>query len=289
MENYPRDTQLLKIVISSLDQGIELHDDHRDKVQSSIREDYFLDQDFTMTNYEEILSMDDATTTSAPIARGRAMASKEDVFVINPVNQRSFNTLSYIVPVERIACHVKREMLYPVSLITLSALVSFAFYPSETDKRLLISTIIALAMTGYSQIMTKHLPRMKDPNEFSKYIFNSLLFVYGVVLESAVVSDRMRLALGLHSKRVDLLDTVGMIMMMSLWLIMNMRIEFSVNFGMKVNEKKRIIEELTIARDGVELKNNSGDCVTDKDGNPLMKVRKFDTVKPLYRNKFVPK
>lgn len=289
LENYPRDTQLLKIVISSLDQGIELHDDHRDKVQSSIREDYFLDQDFTMTNYEEILSMDDVTTTSAPIARGRAMASKEDVFVINPVNQRSFNTLSYIVPVERIACHVKREMLYPVSLITLSALVSFAFYPSETDKRLLISTIIALAMTGYSQITTKHLPRMKDPNEFSKYIFNSLLFVYGVVLESVVVSDRMRLAFGLHSKRVDLLDTVGMIMMMSLWLIMNMRIEFSVNFGMKINEKKRIIEELTIARDGVELKNHSGDCVTDKDGNPLMKVRKFDTVNPLYRNKFVPK
>ena len=36
-----------------------------------------------MANYEEILSIDDVMTTSAPIARGRAMASKEDVFVIN--------------------------------------------------------------------------------------------------------------------------------------------------------------------------------------------------------------
>jgi len=69
--------------MSSLDQGIEFHDDHQDKVQSSIREDYFFNQDFTMANYEEILCIDNVMTTSAPIARGRAMASKEDVFVIN--------------------------------------------------------------------------------------------------------------------------------------------------------------------------------------------------------------
>ena len=68
----------------SHDQGIELHDDHCGKVQSSmICEDNFFNQDFTMANYEEILSIDDVMTNSAPIARGRAMASKEDVFVIN--------------------------------------------------------------------------------------------------------------------------------------------------------------------------------------------------------------
>ena len=179
LTHYPCDTQLLKLTISSLDQGIDLHDDHRDNVQSTIRKDYFLDQGFSLLDGVTALSAKSA------IARGLSLASQEDSFVINPVADekkwRHFNTLSYIIPVKRVVRHVKQEILYPICLITLASMTSFIFPPNDPANRLAQSITVALVITGYSYVVAAYFPRIQKKTVFSNYFFRSFLFVFFVV------------------------------------------------------------------------------------------------------------
>ena len=185
LTNYPCDTQLLKLTISSLDQGINLHDDHRDNVQSTIRKDYFLDQGFSLLDGEF------ARSTKTTKARGLPLASQEDSFVINPVPDktkwRHFNTLSYIIPVKRVVRHVKQEILYPISLITLASMTSFIFSPIDPANRLAQSITVALVITGYAYVVASYFPRIQKKTVFGNYFFRSFLFVFFVVIQNTLI------------------------------------------------------------------------------------------------------
>ena len=165
--------------------GINLHDDHRNDVQSTIRKDYFLDQGFS--------PLDGGTEISAKstIARGVSLASQEDSFVINPVADktkwRHLNTLSYIIPVKRLVRHVKQEILYPISLITFASMTSFIFPPNDPANRLAQSITVALVITGYSYVVAAYFPRIQKKTVFSNYFFRSFLFVFFVVFQNTLI------------------------------------------------------------------------------------------------------
>jgi hypothetical protein len=96
---------ILKIDIGCLDGRIHLHDDHRDMVQSMIRVDHIYDSTYKLVKIDDALqgetwcnsgsSMCDDDTKNGC---GNRIVSQEKRIVINARNERSFSTLTYIVP-----------------------------------------------------------------------------------------------------------------------------------------------------------------------------------------------
>jgi len=181
-ENFPCDIQLLKITISS---GSQLLDDCTDNVRSTIRKDYIVNDGYEVdTGRLSSFSSDDRDG-----AKGATLISEVNEIEINPINtRRKFHTLSYLIPVKRINHHVKREILHPVMLITLTSMVSFIFPPNNPSGRFGVSITIALVMAGYSYVIVTYLPRTKEESRFASYIFWSFVFVFMVVIENCLVA-----------------------------------------------------------------------------------------------------
>jgi len=278
LRNYPCDTQLLKIVISSLDQRVNLHDDKNDKVVSIIRKDYFVDQGFHIKYYEELLN-----STKISETRGEAIISREDAFMINQINKRFFNTLTYLLPAERIDRHVKAEILHPVTLITLATMSSFLFQPSAPEDRLSVSVTMALVITGYAYVITGYLPRTVEPLLLGRYVYLSFWFVFLVLFQNAflalitcegrycgldlpitlaptlapsVESPIRFLGVKRYLQMQDniddayLIDKVFMIILFSLWFLLNIYVYVRVYYTMRQDENERIVNELNLAKDG---------------------------------------
>jgi len=245
--NFPCDIQLLKIVISSL-AGASLHDDDRDGVMSNIRKDYFVDQGFVFKFELEAQTQSGETETS----RGAKIKSLEEILTINA---REFHTLTYLIPAKRIDHHAKREILHPVTLITLAAMFSFLFPPDAPNDRLTVSITIALVMTGYLYVITNYLPRTTETHLFDWYVSFSYWFVFLVALQNTVIaiiacegkycgldydSASALSQTPSESSVAQIADVVFLGIFACVWFFVNAYVYVMVYYKMKIKEEKRI-------------------------------------------------
>lgn len=285
LENYPNDVQLLKINITATD-GTEVYDDKTVDVNSAIRNDYFLDHQVKVVKevkavkevkeedkvteqyvFEELKSHTDDHVKHPFKKKDQKQDQKKDndqdskqedkhgdhLYSISqkfPIDTRTFFSLSYIIPCERISKHPKREILFPVSLIGTVSFATFVYPVYKPVDRFAVSITIALVMTSYMYIMTQYLPRTEDVSVLSTYIQYSFLMVFAILLEIAITS---LIACGGYCNEEDeedttlthkVIDWALSVLFFCYWLGLNMWVYGEVFKNQKSKEKERVIKEI---------------------------------------------
>ena len=91
------------------------------------------------------------------------------------------------IRIERLYKYELRKIVLPLFVIVLIATTSLGLEPESTNDRIIIPTIMVLAISGFLQVILETVPKQPTVTKLDQYILSCWFFILSVVVETLAV------------------------------------------------------------------------------------------------------